>query len=217
MREDIQRLMKVAFPALVLSSINSRLHGEPGNTTATALDLYSASRNPQNSEGRTTMGQEYCFSLCRCRPRTKFVERRLEFGPVTLIHTSRSSLEHDEDCQYFVCKRQDEGAGIRFAIGPSSRRWNIMAALNYNHAVGAFSINPTLVFKATVPDDHPLFKVTKDVIRGRKEFEAGLQSIRLLFQNGEAAPTDVGEHGLNLLQVSLQSFNYIVVLQLLTK
>lgn len=163
------------------------------------------------------MGPESYLSLCRCRAQTKLTERRLRLGPVTLIRTSKSRVGHNESCQYFVPGVHEEAAGLRFQVGTRSRKWNITAALNYNHAVGTLSINPTLLFKVTVPDDHPLFKVTKDIIRGRMEFEAGLQSIRLLFQNDEAAPTDVGEHGLNVLQVSLQYSYYIVVLRLVTK
>lgn len=139
-------------------------------------------------------------------------------GPVTLVRTSKSRVEHDEDCQYFVPGGQDEGVGLKLQVGTRSRRWNIMAALNYNNAVGAFSINPTLVFKAIVPNSHPSFGVIGEIARGETSIEAGLRSIRLLFQNGEAAPNDVDEDGVNVLTVSPpQFYHYISVLHIAHK
>lgn len=201
MREEIQRLMEVAVPALVVSSMRPRLQGNPENPAATVLDMSSGSLKPQTSRKRTIMGHEAYPPLCRCLSRTRVIERQLKMGPVTVVHTSKSRVKHNEDCRYFVPEDQDEGVELRFQVGTTSRTWNIMAALNYNHAVGAFSIIPSLTFKATVPDDHPSFLLTQDIVRGKRTFEDGIRSLRLLFQSGEAGPNDVNEYGVNVLRV----------------
>ncbi|KAK7710109.1 hypothetical protein SLS57_008446 [Botryosphaeria dothidea] len=92
------------------------------------------------------------------------------------------------------------------------RKWTIQAILNFNQALGIFSITPTLTFRSVVPDDSPAFTLLSSAWHSKSlsETESAFQSLARTFQNGIAAPTDMNESGQTLLH-NLKNVPEIVV------
>lgn len=148
-------------------------------------------------------------SICACTARLRLLRSEHRFGPLIVLRESKTKLRHSHECVYFIHAGSDESVGFKFRLGPCSRCWNVHAALNYNRALGTYSISTTLHFKATVPNDHPAFEKMHHLFFVRETrspeipIEETLQSILKMFQDGRASPTDISSDGNTLLHVRL--------------
>lgn len=129
-----------------------------------------------------------------------------------ILRESKTKLRHSHECVYFIPAGSDESVGFKIRLGPCSRCWNVHAALNYNRALGTYSISTSLHFKATVPKNHPTFERMHNLFLVREKrspelpIEETLQSILKMFQEGRASPTDVNSDGNTLLHVRFNEY-----------
>lgn len=148
--------------------------------------------------------------LCICRRRREREEIVVRVGPVVFHRTRNFSALHSENCPLQGQYKSGLRYGINFHLGTSSRAWSVDAALNFNRALGTFSVGPSLFLRAVVPRNHPSFKKTIEGMRLVREggdasiYVDTLWSLLGMFKNGEAAPNDVRSDGSTLVHVSLE-------------
>lgn len=179
----------------------------------TYLEPINARHRPDNTEVKantrsSNTAQTPGTALCTCRPRMKRQTSQTRIGPVVLFREKKNSARHSEACPYYTSRDQEHQYGIRFLVGTTSRKWNIRAALNYNQAIGVFSVGPTLAFKAVVPRNNPAFQFINYSINCMElvdRLDHVLPSIMHIFRDGRASPMDMTQDGSTLLHAAFLS------------
>lgn len=208
--KDMSRMMGFLVPTFAHLAIRPQLQDSIRKVAATPSHVLGATQElTQMEKDAMVTSKMRPYSCCTCRPRKTSLESRCRLGPLILVYTTETTNRHYENCWFYLPPRATlRQVGLRFQVSTTSRKWDVKAAVNYNSAAGAFSINPTVSFKATVPCDHPAFRILDVGDLGNDFYDKSfpcdvlLDSLLHIFRNGKGSPTDIDTSGRTLLKVS---------------